>query len=161
MNSLNKYCLFYEDILMRTLDLSPLYRSVIGFDRMARMLDSADQADSGYPPYDIEAISENEYRITVAIAGFKRDELVISQENNQLKVSGKKAVIPEADAKQYLHQGIARRNFERRFQLADHVEVTGAEYADGLLQVNLIREIPETMKPRTIQISQPTLQVEN
>jgi molecular chaperone IbpA len=136
---------------MRTIDLSPLYRTFIGADRMASQLDSLDVADSGgFPPYDIEVVKDNQYRISLAVAGFSPGELSIEQENNRLRVSGVKAV-SSSDA-HYLYQGIARRNFERRFQLADHVEVQSADYRDGLLHIDLVREIPEAMKPRKIAI---------
>ena len=136
---------------MRNIDLSPLYRSFIGVDRMASLLDSLEVAESGgFPPYDIEVVRENQYRISLAIAGFSRDELSIEQEDNQLRVSGIKQV-SSSDAN-YLYQGIARRNFERRFQLADHVHVQSADYRDGLLHIDLTREVPEAMKPRKIAI---------
>ena len=138
---------------MRNIDLTPLYRSFIGADHMANLLDSLEVAESGgFPPYDIEVIKENQYRITLAVAGFSRNEISIEQESNQLRVSGVKEV-SSSDAN-YLHQGIAKRNFERRFQHADHVEVRSADYRDGLLHINLAREIPEAMKPRKIEIGQ-------
>jgi molecular chaperone IbpA len=137
---------------MRTaIDLSPLYRSAIGFDRMASMLDAA-AVDSKptYPPYNIELVEENHYRITMAVAGFNESELDITSEQNTLLISGSQ----EADAeRQYLHHGIAARNFERKFQLAEHVKVVSAELKNGLLHVELKREIPEAMKPRKIVIS--------
>ncbi len=137
--------------MMRSLDLTPLYRSVIGADRMARMLDGVDFADNNsYPPYNIEVVDENRYRITLALAGFTLDDLEIEQENNLLKVSGEKG--EDKVETKYLYQGIAKRNFERRFQLADHVEVTGASFEHGLLHIDLVREIPEAMKPRKIAI---------
>ncbi len=136
---------------MRTIDLSPLYRTFIGVDRMASLLDSLETTEQGgFPPYDIEVIRENQYRISLAVAGFQREELTIEQENNQLRVSGVKQV--SSKDTNYLYQGIARRNFERRFQLADHVEVRSADYRDGLLHIDLVREIPEAMKPRKITI---------
>ena len=137
---------------MRTLDLTPLYRSVIGADRMARMLDGVDLTDTNgsFPPYNIEVVDENRYRITLALAGFRLSDLDIEQTNNLLKVSGGKG--DEKVETKYLYQGIAKRNFERRFQLADHVEVTGAYFEDGLLHIELLREIPEAMKPRKIAI---------
>ncbi|MEE4661660.1 MAG: Hsp20 family protein [Halieaceae bacterium] len=137
---------------MRTaLDLTPLYRSAIGFDRMARLLDSA-VADSkqSYPPYNIELVEENRYRITMAVAGFSEDNLEITSEQNMLTISGKQ---DSEDERQYLYQGIAERNFERRFQLEDHVKVTDARLENGLLHVELAREIPEAMKPRKIAIN--------
>jgi len=138
--------------MMRTaLDLTPLYRSAIGFDRMARLLDSA-VADSkqSYPPYNIELVEENHYRITMAVAGFSEDNLEITSEQNMLTISGKQ---DSDDERQYLYQGIAERNFERRFQLEDHVKVTDARLENGLLHVELAREIPEAMKPRKIAIN--------
>lgn len=145
---------------MRTLDLTPLYRSVIGADQMARMLDKIDSSETAnsFPPYNIEVVDENRYRITLALAGFRLSDLDIEQESNLLKVVGQKGT-DKVESK-YLHQGIARRNFERRFQLADHVEVTGAHFEDGLLHIDLVREIPETMKPRKIAI-QTTDVIEN
>ena len=119
---------------------------------MAKMLDEVNNFDApSYPPYNIERTGEHEYRITMAVAGFTADELNIEVKNNALTVSGKKA--EREDKQEFLHQGIAARNFERRFQLADHVEVTGAEMENGLLHVDLKREIPEAMKPRTIAIN--------
>ncbi len=133
-------------------DLTPLYRTGVGFDRLAKMLDEVNNFDApSYPPYNIERTGEHEYRITMAVAGFTADELNIEVKNNALTVSGKKA--EREDKQEFLHQGIAARNFERRFQLADHVEVTGAEMENGLLHVDLKREIPEAMKPRTIAIN--------
>ena len=137
---------------MRTLDLSPLYRSAVGFDRLAHLLEAAASADSasGYPPYNIETTGENSYRIEIAVAGFKSDELGIEVKENLLTVTGRKPANDEA--KRYLHRGLAERNFERRFQLADYVVVTEANLADGLLSVSLKRELPEALKPRTIEI---------
>lgn len=135
-------------------DLTPLYRSTVGFDRLAGMLDQMPnvEANSGYPPYNIERQSDNEYRITMAVAGFGQDELNIEVKENALTVSGKKVEVSETDGK-YLHQGIAARSFERRFQIADYVEVSGASLENGLLHIDLKREIPEAMKARTIKIS--------
>jgi molecular chaperone IbpA len=134
-------------------DLSPLYRSTIGFDRLARMLDDMSAFDApAFPPYNIERLGEDEYRITMAVAGFRQDDLNIELKQNTLTISGKKADRPES-AGEVLHQGIALRAFERRFQLADFVEVRGADLENGLLHVTLKREIPEAMKPRTIAIS--------
>lgn len=140
---------------MARLDLSPLFRSSIGFDHLASMLDSASRVEQpAYPPYNIERVGEDQYRITMAVAGFDSSELDIESERNTLKVSGIKA---EADKnRQYLHQGIAARNFERKFQLADHVKVVGANLENGLLHIDLQREIPEAMKPRKIEISGAT-----
>lgn len=135
-------------------DLTPLYRTTVGFDRLARMLDSVngfETSGGGYPPYNIERLGENEYRITMAVAGFGESDLSIEVKEGTLTIAGNKQTAEEG--KEYLHQGIAGRNFERRFQLADHVEVAGARLENGLLHVELKREIPEAMKPRTIPIS--------
>ena len=138
---------------MRTLDLTPLYRSAIGFDRIASMIDSAARNDQpSFPPYNVELLSENEYRITMAVAGFSLDELLINSEQGSITISGEKA--NSEDNPHYLYQGIAARNFERRFQLADHMKVVNASMENGLLHVNLVREIPEAMKPRSIKIEQ-------
>lgn len=140
---------------MNTIDLSPLYRSTIGFDRLGALLDSAlraEQASAGYPPYNIESSDENRYDITLAVAGFDQSELDIQVEKGVLTVRGKKAGDSKEERK-YLYQGIATRGFERKFNLADHVEVTGASLNNGLLTVNLVKEIPETMKPRSIAIN--------
>lgn len=139
---------------MNAIDLSPLYRNSVGFDRLASLLDSAFRADSvttGYPPYNIEMLGENRYAITLAVAGFDRSEVDISVEQGVLTVRGKKA---DEKERKYLHQGIANRAFERKFSLADHVEVTGADLSNGLLTVSLVKEIPEAMKPRKIEIDQ-------
>jgi molecular chaperone IbpA len=133
-------------------DFTPLYRSSIGFDHLARMLDdSASFETPAYPPYNIERVGEDEYLITVAIAGFNADDVNIEVKGNDLTVTGKKADKPTMKT-EYLHQGIAGRNFERSFQLADHVEVTGADINQGLLQISLKRVLPEALKPRTIAI---------
>lgn len=138
---------------MRTVDFSPLYRSVVGFDRLAALLDQAATQDSaaGYPPYNIERTDENAYRIEIAVAGFRPDELTIEVKENLLTVTGRKAA--NDDARKFLHRGLAERNFERRFQLADYVIVTDAALDNGLLSVSLKRELPEALKPRTIAIS--------
>lgn len=138
---------------MRTIDFSPLYRSVVGFDRLAALLDSAAAQDSaaGYPPYNIERTDENAYRIDIAVAGFRPDELTIEVKENLLTVTGRKAA--NDDNRRFLHRGLAERNFERRFQLADYVIVTDADLADGLLSISLKRELPEALKPRTIAIN--------
>jgi molecular chaperone IbpA len=134
-------------------DFSPLYRSTVGFDRLAQMLDNAANLEAPtYPPYNIERLGEHDFRITMAVAGFGQDDIQIEVKQNALTVTGKKAE-KASEGGEYLHQGIASRAFERRFQLADHVEVTGAELKDGLLHVSLKREIPEAMKPRTIAIT--------
>ncbi len=139
---------------MRTIDFSPLYRSVVGFDRLAALLDaaSADSA-SGYPPYNSERTDENLYRIEIAVAGFKPEDLNIEVKENLLTVQGRKVANDEDQGRRYLHRGLAERNFERRFQLADYVIVTDASLADGLLTVSLKRELPEQLKPRRIEIS--------
>lgn len=146
---------------MRTIDFSPLYRSVVGFDRLAGLLESA-AADgaSGYPPYNIERTAENAYRVEIAVAGFRPEELNIEVKENLLTVQGRKAANDEQ--KRYLHRGLAERNFERRFQLADYVVVTEAALADGLLSISLKREIPEALKPRRIEIgtAKPTSLIE-
>ena len=138
---------------MRPFDLSPLYRSTIGFDHLASMLDSVKTLDgetTAYPPYNIERLAENEYRITMAVSGFGQDDIDIQLKENALTVRGDKK--GDDKDKSYLHRGIATRAFERRFQLADHVEVKGADMENGLLHVDLVRELPEAMKPRTIKI---------
>jgi molecular chaperone IbpA len=139
---------------MRTIDFSPLYRSVVGFDRLAALLDQASaDAAGGYPPYNIERTDENAYRIEIAVAGFKADDLAIEVKENLLTVQGRK--VANDEPKRYLHRGLAERNFERRFQLADYVVVTDASLADGLLSLSLRRELPEALKPRKIEISAP------
>ncbi len=147
---------------MRTLDFSPLYRSTIGFDRLASLLDSATRTEQGqpaYPPYDIELTGEDSYQISMAVAGFAEDELSIQVEANLLTIAGSKT--ESSEGRQYLHKGIAARNFERRFQLADHVRVEDAKLENGLLHIALKREIPEAAKPRQIQISNSTGGAEN
>lgn len=138
---------------MTTIDLTPLYRSSVGFDRLASMLDSAmrgESAPGGYPPYNIEVFEENHYAITLAVAGFTQEELDINVEQGILTVRGKKA---ESSEHKYLYQGIANRTFERKFNLADHIEITGADLKNGLLSISLVKEIPEAMKPRKIDIN--------
>jgi molecular chaperone IbpA len=133
-------------------DLTPLYRSTVGFDRLAQLLDNVASFEApAYPPYNIERLDENRYRITMAVAGFSPEDVNIEVKQNTLTISGKKADRP-AEKVEYLHQGIAQRAFERRFQLADFVEIEGAELDNGLLHISLKREIPEAMKPRTIQV---------
>ncbi len=142
---------------MRTLDFSPLYRTTVGFDHLSNLLDSVNRAENaanGYPPYNIESIDSDRYQITMAIAGFTEEELDIQLEKQTLTVKGEKP--QEDDSKNYLHRGIAARNFERRFQLADHVEVTSARLENGLLDIQLVRVIPEAMKPKTIAINSST-----
>lgn len=140
---------------MRSFDLSPLYRSTVGFDRLFSLLDQASGVEAGvpgYPPYNIERTGENDYRITMAVAGFSDSELSIESRENTLTVKGEKKA-EEGQSAEVLYRGIAARSFERRFQLADHVEVKGASLENGLLHVDLVREIPEAMKPRTIAIA--------
>jgi molecular chaperone IbpA len=137
---------------MRTMDFAPLYRSVVGFDRLASLLEAAtSDAGGGYPPYNIERTDENAYRIEIAVAGFKPEEINIEVKENLLTVQGRKAANDES--RRYLHRGLAERNFERRFQLADYVVVTDARLADGLLAIALKRELPESLKPRRIEVS--------
>lgn len=139
---------------MRTYDFSPLYRATVGFDRVADLMDrvlSADGTQPGYPPYNIEKTDENAYRITIAVAGFSADELTVEVKEGALLVSARKAA--EDEGRTYLHRGIATRAFERRFALADHVKVTGAVHADGMLHIDLVREVPEALKPRRIEIA--------
>ena len=136
---------------MRTIDFSPLYRSVVGFDRLANLLETA-AADSaaGYPPYNIERTDENAYRIDIAVAGFRPEELGVEVKENLLTVTGRKAA--NDGERRFVHRGLAERNFERRFQLAEYVLVTEANLADGLLSISLKRELPEALKPRRIEI---------
>ncbi len=138
---------------MTTIDFSPLYRSTVGFDRLASLLDSVHQTNpsTGYPPYNIEATDENEYAITIAVAGFDESELNIQTERGVLTVRGEKAKDEKQD-RNFLYQGIATRTFERKFQLADHVEVVNAELNNGMLTISLVKEIPEAMKPKRIAI---------
>ena len=141
---------------MRTYDFSPLYRSAVGFDRLARQLESAARSsqENGWPPYNIETTGENAYRIEIAVAGFSPDELNIEAKENSLTVTGKKAANDDASVqKTYLHRGLAERDFERRFQLADYVVVKGADLSNGLLTIDLQRELPEALKPRRIEIA--------
>ncbi len=135
---------------MRHIDFAPLYRSTVGFDRLVNMLDHIAGDENGFPPYNIERVGENEYRISMAVAGFSRDELNVEVKEQTLTVRGQKAT--EEKDREYLHRGIATRSFERRFQLADHVEVKDADFSDGLLNIGLVRNVPERMKPRTVEI---------
>ena len=139
---------------MRTIDLSPLYRSFVGIDRLSDLIDAAARADNGaptYPPFNIEEVGENAYRIELAVAGFGEDDVEVEVRDSTLFVSGRK----DADEdRAFLHRGIAERAFERRFQLADHVVVTGADLRNGMLRVELKRELPEAMKPRKIAIGE-------
>ncbi|MBU0783128.1 MAG: Hsp20 family protein [Gammaproteobacteria bacterium] len=141
---------------MATIDLTPLYRSTIGFDRMASILDAAMRTDTsnGYPPYNIEALEENRYQISLAVAGFDEKELDLEVERGVLTVRGRKA---DEDGKQYLHKGIAFRSFERKFNLADYVQVEGATLKNGLLVIQLLKVIPEQMKARRIPIGEADL----
>ena len=143
---------------MPTFDFSPLYRSTVGFDRLMHVLDEATNFDAGapsYPPYNIEKTGDSSYRITMAVAGFTNDEINIVAQPNSLVVSGRKKDEPKAE---YLHRGIATRAFERRFDLADYIRVQDATLADGLLHLELVRDVPEALKPRTVKVgtkSQP------
>ena len=139
---------------MNRIDLTPLYRSSVGYDRFGSLLDAAFQTEktsASYPPYNIEVIEENSYVITLALAGFQESELDIQVENGVLTVSGKKEASETAN--NFLHQGIANRSFERKFNLADHIEVVGADLQNGLLAINLVKEVPEAMKPKSIAIN--------
>ena len=143
---------------MRTFDLTPLYRSAIGFDRLASLLESsrAESAPS-YPPYNIELVSDDNYRIVMALAGFDRSEIDITAERDSLVVVGKKQ--KDDQQKTFLHRGIAARDFEQRFQLANHVKVTTASFDNGMLTIELVREVPEALKPRKIAIDGNNVQV--
>ncbi|WP_421790239.1 Hsp20 family protein [Hyphobacterium sp.] len=140
---------------MRSLDYSPLYRSIVGFDRLANMIDSASKTDpsAGFPPYNIEQLGEHDYRIELAVAGFGDEDLTVEVQENVLTISGRKDTRSEDETPNYLYRGIAERAFERRFHLADHVVVDNAELRNGLLAVTLRREIPESAKPRRIDIA--------
>jgi len=147
---------------MRTFDLTPLYRSTVGFDRLANILDqvmSADVSQNTYPPYNIEKTGDDAYRITLAVAGFSEDELSIEAREGQLVVTGRKAETEEKG--NVLHRGIATRAFERRFQLADHVRAVEAGTENGLLHIDLVREVPEALKPRKIEIARGGKVLEN
>ncbi len=144
---------------MRNIDLSPLYRSFIGFDHLASMIDSAskNEKQTTYPPYNIELLAEDKYRITMAVAGFAKDEVSIEVQENTLQVIGVKAVKENADSsnkeeRKFLHKGISERSFERKFQLGDHIKVLAADLENGLLHVDLERVVPESKKPRKIEI---------
>ena len=140
---------------MTTVDLTPLYRSTIGFDRFGSLLNAAlgaeKTASAGYPPYNIEVVGEDHYTITLAVAGFGSENIDIQIENGTLTIRGKQEEA-QGEKRNYLHQGIASRSFERKFTLADHVQVTGADLSNGLLKLNLVHEVPEAMKPRKIEI---------
>ena len=141
---------------MTTFDFSPLYRTSVGFDRLASMMSSATRQDQGnsYPPYNIRTTGEDNYQITMAVAGFSESEIDITTEQNRLLITGNR-VDEKEEQGEYLHRGIATRSFERRFNLADHVKVISASLENGLLHIDLERELPEAMKPRTIKISKP------
>jgi molecular chaperone IbpA len=148
---------------MRSFDPTPLYRATVGFDRMADLLDrvlSTDMTQPTYPPYNIEKIDTNAYRISIAVAGFAAEDLGVEVKENALLVTARKAEEEGTDSRTFLHRGIATRAFERRFHLADHVRVTGATHADGMLHIDLVREVPEALKPRRIEIARaaPTAQ---
>ena len=139
---------------MRTLDFAPLYRATVGFDRIADLMDrvlTADVAQPTYPPYNIEKTADDAYRISVAVAGFAPDELSVEVKDGTLQITARKSA--DVDSKTYLHRGIATRAFDRRFALADHVRVTGASHEHGMLHIDLIRETPEALKPRRIEIA--------
>ena len=140
---------------MRTYDFAPLFRSSVGFDHMARVLDSlsASEAAPAYPPYNIEKTGEDQYRITMAVAGFGEKDIEIRTQDNKLVIAGRIEKGDETEERTFLHRGIAERAFERQFSLADHVKVVAASLENGLLHVDLAREVPEAMKPRTIQIN--------
>ena len=147
---------------MTTIDLTPLYRNTVGFDRLASLLDNAfrtEQGNMSYPPYDIEALDEHRYAISLAVAGFTQEELDIQVERGVLTVTGKKSA--DKTKHNYLYQGIATRAFERRFNLADHVEITGAKLVNGLLTIELKQEIPEAMKPKRIEINSDSNVIEH
>lgn len=147
---------------MRHFDLSPLYRSTVGFDQLFNMLDSfgGEANEQSYPPYNIERTGENAYRVTMAVAGFGKDDIDIEARENVLTVKAGKPEEKADENREMLYQGIAARAFERRFQLADHVQVTGASLENGLLHINLVRELPEAMKPRKIAIGAPAKQID-
>ena len=142
---------------MRSFDFAPLYRSTVGFDRLANAMDRAltnDVSANGYPPYNIEKSGDDSYRISIAVAGFSDDELSIEMRDHQLFVSAKKAEAETAEDVTFLHRGIASRAFEKRFQLADHVRAVGGSTENGILHIELLREVPEALKPRQIKIAQ-------
>ncbi|MFN3525333.1 MAG: Hsp20 family protein [Paracoccus sp. (in: a-proteobacteria)] len=146
---------------MRNFDLTPLYRASIGFDRLADVMDrtlSADLSAPTYPPYNIEKTGEDAYRISIAVAGFSADDLSVEIRDGAVIVSARKA--EDEDGRSYLHRGIATRAFERKFTLADHVRVEGASHVDGMLHIDLVREIPEALKPRRVEIAKTAPKVE-
>jgi molecular chaperone IbpA len=140
-----------EDVAMRDFDLTPIWRSTVGFDRLVDLIDDSLRlaGEDNYPPYNIARTGEDNYRISLALAGFKPEEITVTAEQNMLTVEGRKA---DKDDREYLYQGISGRPFRRQFNLADYVEVKGASFEDGLLQVDLVRELPEAMKPRRIAV---------
>ena len=139
--------------MRNSFDWTPYRRSTVGFDRLFDFLETSGSGAENYPPFDIEKVADDHFRITVAVAGFKSDEIEIVAQQNMLTVSGRKAPVAEGEGRQLLYSGIATRAFERRFQLADHVEVRAASLKNGLLHIDLLREIPEAMKPRRIEIA--------
>src|SRR5580698_1481550 len=148
-------CCSQEDMVMYRFDFSPLFRSTIGFDRLTHLVDAATRVDSAslaYPPYNIEKTGEDAYRLTMAVAGFSPAELDITVQEDTLLVTGKGAKKEDENGVSYLHRGIARRSFERRFSLADHLKVVGASLDNGMLSVDVVHEVPEAAKPRTIKI---------
>ena len=142
---------------MRAFDFTPYRRSTVGFDRLFDMLESSarQQSSENYPPFNLERVADDRYRITLAVAGFKQEEIEITAQQNLLQVKGKKAETEGQDRASFLHLGIANRSFERRFELADFIVVEGADLSDGLLTIELVREVPEAMKPRNIAIGAP------
>lgn len=147
---------------MRSFDLAPLYRATVGFDQIADLMDRALTQDAGtinYPPYNIEKLADGSWRISIAVAGFSSDELSAEVRENALIVTARKA--EESGERKFLHRGIATRAFERRFHLADHVKVTGASHVDGMLHIDLVREVPEALKPRRIEIARQAPQDAN
>ena len=153
---------FEKDDMMRAYDFSPLYRNFVGFDRMANMIDNAAtqaaKSGTGYPPYNVARLSEDSYRIELAVAGFTAEDIEIETHEGVLTVIGDQSPKAENDAAEYLHRGIAERGFERRFQLADHVRVSGADLTNGLLIISLEREVPEALRPQKIAINSATKQ---
>jgi molecular chaperone IbpA len=155
--------LFERKTQMRAFDFAPLLRSSVGFENINRLVDFAsrlDGADTAYPPYNIEKIGEDAYRVSIAAAGFSRDELDITVQENTLVVTGRTASEAEKPEHGFLHRGIAKRAFERRFQLADTIKVTAASFVDGLLNIELLREVPEHKKPRKVEIGETLLTAE-
>jgi molecular chaperone IbpA len=144
---------------MRTFDLAPLYRSAIGFDRLASLLEQRAESQPSYPPYNVELLAEDKYRIVMALAGFSRDEVEIVSERDTLHVTGRKQ--KDETQRTFLHRGIAARDFEQRFQLANHVKVTTASFDNGMLTIDLVREVPEALKPRKIQIGDTAGTIDN